>query len=83
MKENKTVQEKPVFAPKPKGKAYYVQNSNHKIHALYDESRSRIIQWSNGDEVSRVLTTILQSFNIDLVRDSARFQESEGFPDKI
>ena len=83
VEKNKNKPEKRLVMPKPKGKAFHVYNSDHELHALYDESRSKIVQWSDGDDVSRVLTTILQSFNIDLVRDSARFQESEGFPDKI
>lgn len=83
VEKNKNKPEKRFFVPKPKGKVFHVYNSDNELHALYDESRSKIVQWSDGDDVSRVLTTILQSFNISLYRDSAKFQEGEGFPDKI
>lgn len=81
--KNKNKPEKRFFVPKPRGKAYHVYNSDHELHALYDESRSKIVQWSDGDDISSILTTVLQSMNISLYRDSAKFQESEGFPDKI
>lgn len=81
VEKKQPVQEKPVFAQKPRGKAYLV--SHEETFAVYDESRSRIVQWQYGTEISAVLTTLLNGLGIDLYRDCANFQEGEGFPDKI
>lgn len=75
------IEKNPVLVSKPKKKAYLV--CHEETFAVYDQSRSRIVQWQQGDDISRVLINLLNGLNVDLYRDSAKFQEGEGFPDKI